>query len=187
MNTKNEIIIEITDMTKYEEINPIIAKHCEFQMGGPIELDAQGISSGDWRPEQGIYKFIENHSVGDLIHDLKMLCKYVVFKDIDSRKILPYIGTLIIHFDNIDYLKADTIEKIDKLKDLKTEWGYCMGKKPLIGPMVATSSRFLDYSEHIQIISDYFNNFIELKNYVENKVLEIDSNFKIEFKHPAIE
>ena len=53
--------------------------------------------------------------------------------------------------------------------------------------LVGTSSRFLDYSEHIQIISDYFNNFIELKNYVENKVLEIDSNLKIEFKHPALE
>ena len=64
---------------------------------------------------------------------------------------------------------------------------FLYGKKPLMRPLVGTSSRFLDYSEHIQIISDYFNNFIELKKYVENKVLEIDSNLKIEFKHPAFE
>ena len=120
-------------MTKYEEIKPIIARHCEFQMGESMEFDAQGISSGDWIPEQGIYKFIENHSVDDLIKDLKMLFKYVVFNDVVFndvvfKKILPYVGTLIISFDNIDHVKAGTIEKIDELKVLKIECGFCMGK-----------------------------------------------------------
>ena len=169
-------------MTKYEEIKPIIARHCEFQMGGSMEFDAQGISSGDWIPEQGIYKFIENHSVDDLIKDLKMLCKYVTFKDIDSKKILQYIGTLIISFVNIKYLKPGTLKKLDEIKVLKTEFGYCKGNKPFMRPMETSHLINSGYSELIYLISDSIDNIIDLELLVENKVLEIDPNFKVEFR-----
>ena len=38
------------------------------------------------------------------------------------------------------------------------------------------------YSEVIYLISDSIDNIIDLELLVENKVLEIDSNFKVEFR-----
>lgn len=182
MYVKNEIIIEINDMSKYDEISNIINKYCKLQMGGPKDLDIPGRGNGDYRSEFGIYKFKEGHNANDLIKDLKMLCKYVTFKDRDSKKILQYIGTLIISFENINYLKPGSLKKIDEIKVLKTEFGYCKGNKPFMRPMETSQFIGLKYSELIYLISDSIDNIINLELLVENKVLEIDSNFKVEFR-----
>ena len=182
MYDKKEIIIEINDMSKYDKISNIINRYCMLQSGGPKDLDIPGRGNGDYRPEFGIYKFNGGHDVNDLIKDLKMLCKYVTFKDIDSKKILQYIGTLIISFVNIKYLKPGTLKKLDEIKVLKTEFGYCKGNKPFMRPMETSHLINSGYSELIYLISDSIDNIIDLELLVENKVLEIDPNFKVEFR-----
>lgn len=182
MYNKNEIIIEIDNMAKYDEITFVISKHCKLQSGGPKDLYIRGNSNNDYRSEFGIYKFIENHNVNDLIGDLRMLCKYVTFKDIDSKKMLQYIGTLIISFDNIKFLKSGTLKKLDELKTLKTDLGSCKGNKPFLRPMETCHLVNLNYFELIYLISNSIDNIIELEKLVENKVLDIDSNFKVEFR-----
>lgn len=156
-------------------------RYCKLQTGGPKDLEIQGRGNNDYRSEFGIYKFKEGYNVNDLIKDLKMLCKYVTFKDIDSKEILQYIGKLIISFENIKYLKPGTLKKLDEIKVLKTEFGYCKGNKPLVRPM--ETIQFIDsrYSEIIYLISDSIDNIVDLELLVENKILAIDSNFEVEF------
>ena len=182
MYAKNEIIIEINDMSKYDEISTIINRYCKLQSGELNDLGSLEKDNKDYIPEFGIYKFKEGHNVKDLIKDLKMLCKYITFKDRDSKKILQYIGTLIISFEDIKFLQPDTLKQLDKIKVLKTEFGYCKGNKPFIRPMETTHLMDVGYSELIYLISDSVDHIIDLKLLVENKLLEIDSNFKVEFR-----
>lgn len=181
--TKNnkEIIIEIDNMDKYREIYSIITKHCEPQSGGPKDIDRQGNGNGDYRKEFGIYKFDENQTFKDLINDLGELCKYVTFIDRDSGDVLQYIGKLIISFDKIKYIKVGTHNKIDELRTLKTEFGYCKGKKPDIRIMETTHAVNMGFSEVIYLISDSLDNLVKLDLLIEKELLDFDSNFEFEF------
>lgn len=181
--TKNnkEIIIEIDNMDKYGEIFPIITRHCEPQSGGPKDLDSQGTINSDYRKEFGIYKFDENHTLKDLINELGELCKYVTFIDQDSGDVLQYIGRLTISFDKIKYIKVGTHDKIDELRTLKTELGYCKGKKPDIRIMESGYALNMGFSEIIYIISDSLDNLVKLDLLIEKELLNFDSNFEFEF------
>ena len=79
-------------------------------------------------------------------------------------------------------MQPDTLKQLDKIKVLKTEFGYCKGNKPFIRPMETTHLMDVGYSELIYLISDSVDHIIDLKLLVENKLLEIDSNFKVEFR-----
>lgn len=188
MYKKNKIIIEIDDMTKFNEINTIITKHCELEMGGPKDFDIPGNSNADYRAESGLYKIVENHTFNDLIKELGPLCKYITFKDVDSKEVLQYIGKLIIRFDKIKHLKVGTYDKINEFNGLKNELGCCkkqdlnpngvIGPKPLEG----TDARFMSYSEVLILVSESLDNLVKLDLLIENKLLEFDSNFELNFE-----
>lgn len=189
MNKKNEIIIEIDDMEKYGEIYPIITRYCEPYVGGRKDVYKQS-ENGNYinkpkkdyyKREFGIYKFDENQTFKDLINDLGELCKYVTFIDPDSRDVLQYIGRLTISFDKIKSVKIGTHDKIDELKVLKTELGYCKGKKPDIRIMETTHAVNMGFSEVIYLISDSLDNLVKLDLLIEKELLDFDSNFEFEF------
>lgn len=182
MYKKNKIIIEIDDMDKFAEIIPIVKRNCELQMGGSGDFDIQGKANNDNRAKFGIYKFDENHTLKELINELGELCKYVTFKDIDSKEVLQYIGRIIISFDKIESIKFGTFDKLDELKVLKTEFGYCKGYKPNIRLMEGTYAVNMRYSESIYLISDSLDNLIKLDSIIENKLLKFDSNFELDFE-----
>ena len=181
--TKNnkEIIIEIDDMEKYKEIYSIITMHCEPQSGGPKDIDSQINSNGDYRKEFGIYNFDENHTLKDLINELGELCKYVTFIDRHSGDVLQYIGRLTISFDKIKSIKIGTHDKIDELKVLKTEFGYCKGQKPDIRIMETSHAVNMGFSEVIYLLSDSLDNLVKLDLLIEKELLDFDSNFELEF------
>lgn len=181
MYTKNEIIIEINDMAKYDEISKIINKYCKLQIEESENLNTTR-KNDDNKYKIAIYKFKRGYCADNLIKDLKMLCKYITFKNPDSKKVLEYKGTLKIKFDNIKYLQPDTLKKLDNLKKLKMEIGYCKGTKPFTRPMATTQHFEPEYYELIYIFSESIENLLDLKLIVENKVLEIDSNLKVEFR-----
>lgn len=177
----NEIIIEIDNMDKYREIYPIIIRHCESQCGGSKDIDKRGNSNEDYRKEFGIYKFDENHTFKDLINELGELCKYVTFIDRDNRDVLQYIGRLIISFDKIKSVKIGTHDKLDELRVLKTDFGYCKGQKPDIRIMETSYAVNMGYSEVIYLLSDSLDNLVKLDLLVEKELLDFDSNFEFEF------
>lgn len=182
MYKKNKLIIEIDDMDKFNETMAIVTRHCELQMGRSGDFDIQGKSNNDNKVKFGIYKFYEKHTLKDLINELGELSKYLTFKDVDSKEILPYIGRIIISFDKIESIKVGTYDKLDELKVLKTEFGYCKGYKPNIRLMEATYAVNMGYSEVIYLVSDSLENLIKLDSIIENKLLTFDSDFELNFE-----
>ena len=179
---KNKIIIEINDMVKYDELSDIISNHCELQIWGSGDFDSRKQINNDRRAKCGVYKFIENHTAKDLFKELGILCRYVTFRDADSKKVLGYVGTIIISFDKVKHIKIGTFKKIDELKKFKTDLGYCKGNKPLFRPMEDMDIVNMEHSELIYLISDSIDNIIELEGIVEERILEIDPNFKVDFR-----
>ena len=93
---------------------------------------------------------------------------------------LPYTGRIIIRFDKNKSIKVGTMDKLDELKVLKTEFGYCEGYKPLLRnvdgcfPVINT--------EEIYLVSDSLDNLIKLDSIIQNKLLEFDPNLELDFE-----
>ena len=182
MYEKNKIIIEIDDMDKFAEIRSIVNRHCELQSGGSGDFDIQGKSNKDNRAKFGIYKFDDDSTLKDLINELGELCKYVTFKDIDSKEVLQYIGRIIISFDKIESIKVGTLDKLDEIRVLKSELGYCKGYKPDIRIMETSNAVNMGYSEVIYLVSDSLDKLVKLDLLVEDKLFEFDSNIELDFE-----
>ena len=189
MKKKNEIIIEIDDMEKYDEIYSIITRYCESYFSGHKDVYKEfrngnynnDLKNENYKREFSIYKFDENQTFKDLINDLGELCKYVTFIDPDSKDVLQYIGRLTISFDKIKSVKIGTHDKIDELRILKTEFGYCKGQKPDIRILETSYAVNMGYSEIIYLVSDSLDNLVKLDLLLEKELVDFDSNFEFEF------
>ncbi|WP_405291091.1 hypothetical protein [Methanobrevibacter sp.] len=186
-SNEEKICIEIDNMEMYGNIYNRIIKHCELCEGGPKDFSIPGDGDNDWRYECGVYKFLENHALKDLVKELGELCAYVTLKDCDTKEVIHSVGKIIISFDKIDLIKIGTFEKLDKLKQLKTEFGYCKsydvdslgikGPRPIEG----MSARNMGFRDVIILVSNSLDNLVKLDLLIENQVLDIDSNFEVDF------
>lgn len=188
MYNKDKICIEIDNMEKYDVIYGKVIKHCELWIGGSKDLSIPRDGSDNRRHETGVYKFLENHTLKDLIKELGELCCHVTFKDYGTKDVIHYVGKVTISFDKVDFVKIGTFEKLDKIKHLKTEWGYCKshdvtsrgikGPRPIEG----MSAKNMGFVEVIILVSNSLDNLVKLDLLVENKVLEIDSKLEVDFE-----
>lgn len=179
MYKKDKIIIEIDDTDNFTEIKHIINRHCEFQKDKFTYSNIQCKCNKENRANL-VLKFNDRHTLKDLINELYELCKYVTFKDIDSKEVLPYTGRIIIRFDKNKSIKIGTMDKLDELKVLKTEFGYCEGYKPLLQNVDGCSP--VINTEEIYLVSDSLDNLIKLDSIIQNKLLEFDPNLELDFE-----
>lgn len=188
MYNKDKIYIEIDNMEKYEVIYGKISKHCELWIGGSKDFSIPEDGGDNRRCETGVYKFLENHTLKDLIKELGELCCHVTFKDYETKEVIHCVGKVTISFDKVDFVKIGTFEKLDKIKQLKTEFGYCKsydvtsrgikGPRPIEG----MSAKNMGFVEVIILVSNSLDNLVKLYSLVENKVLEIDSKLEVDFE-----
>jgi hypothetical protein len=96
---------------------------------------------------------------------------------------VEFVGVLHIRFDSLKIIKPGTYKKIDDLKDLNTDLGICKGFKPDFRPMESKPIENMKISpESIYIYCHSQENLLKLKNLLTEKILEIDSDCKIDFK-----
>ena len=92
-------------------------------------------------------------------------------------------GSLAIKFDNIKTSPNELYEKIDELKNIKTEFGYCKGYKPQFRPAESNSSKDVFIAtEKIYLLSKTYEDLLKQKELMSEKIMEIDCDLEIEFK-----
>lgn len=126
-----------------------------------------------------------NEKLNNLIKDLDSLNTDYVLRDEQSGELLVIVdfgGKLIVKFDKLETIHNGTFKKIDGLKALKTDIGYSKGFKPNFRPIEGNSIENMEVNpEIIYTISDSEENLSKLNEYISRKVLEIDSDFELEF------
>lgn len=194
MSSKRNFLIGIMDDTKICEVNHILEKYATMTWEYPSYMFFSKQPIDDKHNVNDITLFqleAENESILDeqldeIITELNALNGDYVLCDDDTKEMIvaiDHLGKLIIRFDNVKMIPKGTFEKINQLKHLKTEFGYCKGFKPKFRPIEGNSIENLDVNpEIIYLISDCEENLLKLKDHVSEKVLEIDSDFVLDFK-----
>ena len=94
---------------------------------------------------------------------------------------IEHIGTLDIKFDKIQTIKKGTYERIDELKNMRTEFGYCKGYKPNFRPLEERQIESLDVpKESIYLFSKTSEEYSKLTDYLSEKIMAIDPDFELE-------
>ena len=76
----------------------------------------------------------------------------------------------------------DNFEKIDELKSFNADFGYCKGFKPNFRPIEGNSIEDLNINpEVIYITADSSENLLKLRDFLTDRVKEIDSDLEVEF------
>lgn len=180
------------DESKIHDFNEIISHFSNFfhpyssHYLFSLNIDASTVSTQDVtyfkldaENEEGIDKKLH-----ELIEELDKFGTYYSIKDSETGKVysvITTVGALDIKFDNIKTIPNGTYEKIDELKNLITEFGYCKGYKPQFRVLEDKPiDNFNVPSEIIYLFSDSSEHMINLRDYLSEKILEINPGLVIE-------
>lgn len=126
-----------------------------------------------------------NEKFKELTKEIDQLIRNYAIRDENTGELLVYlkfVGELSIKFDNMSFIKEGTYEKIDELKNLKSEFGICRGYKPNFRII---EGQYLENKyikpEGIYLLCHSQENLMKLKELLSEKIMEIDSDFEIEF------
>ena len=192
MAIQRNYVIGIIDHN-ISEVNEIIFSHSDVTMGftsfmyfGKLPVD-----QNKYIPDTTFFQLRAedesslNRKLNDLIRDLDKLNGDYVLKDEESGKLLVIVdfgGTLYINFDKLKIIKKGTFKQIDDLKQIETDLGYTRGFNPNFRPLEDRSVENMDINpEVIYLISDSQENLMKFKDYVSDKILEINSDFELDF------
>ena len=120
----------------------------------------------------------------DLIADLNKLDGDYALRDDETGELLVtvrYGGQIAVKFDNIKTLEKGTFKKIDEFKSFSTDFGYCKGFKPNFRPIEGNVENVEIKPEIIYITADSEENLLKLRDYLTDKIKEIDPDFLVEF------
>lgn len=194
MVVKKNFSLAIVDIDKIEEINNVITKYAT-QVQQYSTYAYFGLSphrAEDINMDITLFQLkSENESdldktLNDLIEELNQLNTGYAIRNEDTHEMVVEIEHFIaidIKFDNVKYIKEGTYEKIDEINHLKTEFGICKNYYPNFRPIENTSLENKAVgTETIYLFSDSAENLSKLKDLIFKKIMEIDSNLKIEVK-----
>ena len=121
----------------------------------------------------------------ELTDEIDQIISNYAIRDENTGELLVYlkfVGELSIKFDNMHFIKEGTYEKIDELKNLKSEFGICRGYKPNFRLMEGQHYENLNNKpEGIYLLCRSQENLMQLKELLSEKIMEIDPDFVIEF------
>ena len=121
----------------------------------------------------------------ELTKEIDQVIRNYAIRDEDTGELLVYlkfVGELSIKFDNMSVIKEGTYKKIDELKNLKSEFGICRGYKPNFRIMEGQHFENKNNKpEGIYLLCHSHENLMNLKELLSEKIMEIDSDFEIEF------
>lgn len=129
-------------------------------------------------------KYSLDEKLKKLIEELNELDTDYSIRNMETGKFyttIKSVGAISIKFDNIKTIPKGTYKKIDELKNIKTEFGYCKGYKPTYRALEGNPINNLQIKpENIYLFSKPSENMPKLIDYVSEKIMEIDSEFEIE-------
>ena len=192
MVIKKNFSLAIVDIEKIEEINKIVIKY-ETQIQqystyfyfnlDPIHGDDINMDITLFQLESADESSLDKN-LNDLVEELNQLNTGYAIRDEDTEEMiveLEHVIALNIKFDNVKFIKEGTYEKIDGMNHLKTEFGICKNYTPNFRPIENKSIEGLAVKpETIYLFSDSAENLSKLKTLVQEKIMEIDSNFEID-------
>ncbi|WP_405264861.1 hypothetical protein [Methanobrevibacter sp.] len=193
MSVKQNFILGVFKNSKVSKVNTIISQYAvaykdttSYMYFAKQPIDTTNITNDIiFFQITAENKMILNRKVKNLINDLDELNTDYILKDYDSGEYLvtiKYGAKVTIKFDNVKFLKPGTFKKIDELKFINNDLGYCKGFKPNFRPLEGNSTENLEVlPEIIYITSDSEENLLKLRDYIFKKALEIDSNLETEF------
>ena len=192
MSIKRELAITVLDSEKINEINKIIVKNTEIvmQSSSHIYFDTQPINPDEIVQDITFFQ-IEADDKASLENKLNLLIEKLdqanvdyALRDQNTGEMLVYVkfvGVIYIDFNDIKIIKEGTYEKIDSFNHLKTEFGICKSYNPDFRPI---ENRPIENTtvkpESIYLFSDSAENLSKLREYVCERVRQIDPNLKIE-------
>jgi hypothetical protein len=193
MSVKQNFILGIINDEGISEANNVISKYATKAQdtSSHMYFAKQPINTDEISNDVIFFQIVgEDESqldkkIENLIKDMENLNIDYVLRDGASGEFLvtvKYGGQIAVKFDNVDVVKPGTFEKIDELKFLKNDLGYCKGFKPSFRPLEGKSTENINVlPEIIYIASDCEENLLKLRDHIIRKVLEIDSDLECEF------
>ena len=193
MTVKKNYIIGDVDGEHIKEVASIVETHANITMESSSHMffDKQPINPNDFKTDIIFFQLeCENENelnkkLDEMIGELELLDADVMLRDEKAGKFLMNVhhgGILSIKFDNIKTIKEGTFKKIDRIKTLKTENGYCRGFKPSFRPIEPSSIENVYVNpEVIYLLSRTSENLSKLKDEIFDEILKIDPDFKLEF------
>lgn len=194
MSIKTKFSIAIMDTEKISEINKIIMRYSDklTQTSSHILFNTQPINLIDIVQDLTYFHLSAetedeiDEKLNELIEKLNELNTDYSLRNEDTGKMLEHVkcvGALDIKFDNIDVILEGTYKKIDSLKYTKTEFGYCKGYKPQFRPLESQSIKGKAIkNETIYLFSKTPENMLKLREYLSEKIMEINSDLIIEHR-----
>lgn len=194
MSVKRKFSIAIVDSEKISEINQIVTDYASITMqsSSHILFFISPINQDDIKRDITFFEIESEDNYGldkklnELIEDLNKLDTTYSLRDEDEGKMIvsvKIVGAFDIKFDNVKFIKEGTYEKIDKIKNLKTEFGICKGYKPNYRALESQSVENIDIKpESIYLFCDTEENLSKLKELLTEKVKEIDSDLEVGYR-----
>lgn len=193
MSVKRNFVIGIFDEKSTPRFESIVSRYAsQYSLSSShMYFAKQPIDSNEFSDDVIFFNMeSENESVfekkvNDLIGELNGLdVDYILGPDHPGKLLvtLDCGGQIAVKFDNIKTLEKGTFKKIDELKILRTDFGYCKGFKPNFRPIEGNSTENFEIEpEIIYIVSDTEENLFKLRDYVTDRVMEINPDFEVEF------
>lgn len=194
MTIKNKFSVIIMDTEKISEFNQIILKHADAirQSSSNVLFKTYPIDMGDTVQDLTFFNIVSETEKGlkeklnDLIEELNELNSDYCLINEDTREFLEYVnfvGSVDIKFDNLTELPKGIYKKIDDLKYIKTEYGYCKGYRPIFRPLEGNSIENKEIKdEHVYVFAKSEENLAKLREIVCEKIREIHPGLIVEHR-----
>ena len=193
MAIKKNYAITNLETEKIPDVNKIIRKYATItlQSSSHIYFDMEPINSNKIIEDMTFFQLeAEDESSLDeqfkeMVSEIDQIIRNYAIRDENTGKLLVYlkfVGELSIKFDNLSFIKEGTYEKIDELKNFKSELGICRGYKPNFRVMEGQHlEKINNKPEGIYLLCQSQENLMKLKELLCEKIMEIDSDFEIDF------
>lgn len=194
MSVKKNYLVGIMDDRRISDVNAIIAKYASltFEYSSFMFFSKQPIDTEHVTNDITLFQLEADNegalkkTLNEVIDELNTLNADYVLADDDTKEMIvtiDFVGKIFIKFDNVSAVPVGAFDKINGLKSLTTDFGYCKGFKPQFRPVEGRSIEGVDVnSEIVYLFSDSAENLEKLRQYITRQVLEIEPNFIVEFK-----
>lgn len=194
MTLKRNFAVSVLDSEYITPINDAIGENCKIIMetSSHLYFDPQSVTSSDIAQYITFFQIESEEETGlnkkldDLVENLNLLDVEYALRDEDTGEMIvsvKFAGVLDIMFDNIEIIRKGTYEKIDELKCFETELGICNGYTPKFRPDESQPVGDVKVkAERIYLICHSKEKLLKLKDQLSQKIMEIDSDFEIDFK-----
>lgn len=184
----------IIDLEKISEVNKILVENADSttQSSSHVIFNLEPINVFENLHDLSFFR-IYAEDERNLKNKLDIIIDQLNQQDIDYSirdeetkemyTTITSVGALDIKFDNINNIPEGTYKKIDELKNLKTEFGYCKGYKPTFRPIESKDIGNIEVKpETIYLLSRTEEDQKTLKSNITEKIMEINPDFKIEYR-----